>query len=80
MEREEPDNLDPAVLTAVCLPLEHATARRRDPDPAASICSFCGKGRPQVQALFAGPNVYICSECVALCADAVAGDDDPGAG
>ena len=79
MEREEPD-LDPAVLTAVCLPLEHATARRRDPDPAASICSFCGKGRPQVQALFAGPNVYICSECVALCADAVAGCDDPGAG
>ncbi len=30
-------------------------------------CSFCGKSQDQVKRLIAGPNVYICDECVALC-------------
>ncbi len=30
-------------------------------------CSFCGKRQEQVDRLIAGPNVYICNECVALC-------------
>jgi ATP-dependent Clp protease ATP-binding subunit ClpX len=30
-------------------------------------CSFCGKPQDQVTRLIAGPNVYICNECVDLC-------------
>lgn len=29
-------------------------------------CSFCDKSMKNVQTLIAGPNVYICNECVAL--------------
>ncbi|WP_029488335.1 ATP-dependent Clp protease ATP-binding subunit ClpX [Candidatus Epulonipiscium viviparus] len=37
-------------------------------------CSFCGKRQDQVKKLIAGPNVYICDECVDLCADII--DDE----
>ncbi len=30
-------------------------------------CSFCNKSRSQVRKLIAGPNVYICNECIDLC-------------
>lgn len=30
-------------------------------------CSFCGKSQDQVKRLVAGPNVYICDECIELC-------------
>ena len=30
-------------------------------------CSFCGKKQEQVKRIIAGPNVYICNECVSLC-------------
>ncbi|MDQ0508886.1 ATP-dependent Clp protease ATP-binding subunit ClpX [Peptoniphilus ivorii] len=30
-------------------------------------CSFCGKSQQQVERLIAGPNVYICNECIRLC-------------
>lgn len=29
-------------------------------------CSFCGKNRDNVEKLIAGPNVYICNECITL--------------
>lgn len=29
-------------------------------------CSFCGKNREEVEKLIAGPNVYICNECISL--------------
>lgn len=29
-------------------------------------CSFCGKSRDSVEKLIAGPNVYICNECITL--------------
>lgn len=29
-------------------------------------CSFCGKDRASVEKLIAGPNVYICNECITL--------------
>ena len=36
-------------------------------------CSFCGKTQDMVQKLISGPNnVYICDECVEICADIVA--------
>ena len=30
-------------------------------------CSFCGKREAQVRRIIAGPNVYICNECIDLC-------------
>jgi hypothetical protein len=30
-------------------------------------CSFCGKVSTEVKALIAGPTVFICDECVAVC-------------
>ena len=34
-------------------------------------CSFCGKSQEQVRRLVAGPNVYICDECIELCQDII---------
>ncbi|MCT4663019.1 MAG: ATP-dependent Clp protease ATP-binding subunit ClpX [Tissierellales bacterium] len=34
-------------------------------------CSFCGKTQDQVRRLIAGPNVYICDECVTLCQEII---------
>lgn len=34
-------------------------------------CSFCGKPQGQVRHLIAGPGVFICDECVALCQDVI---------
>ncbi|MDR2486392.1 MAG: ATP-dependent Clp protease ATP-binding subunit ClpX [Clostridiales Family XIII bacterium] len=34
-------------------------------------CSFCGKPQDQVKRLIAGPNVYICDECVELCREII---------
>ncbi len=38
------------------------------------FCSFCGKSQAQAKKLIAGPAVYICDECVALCTDIIAED------
>ncbi|MBU4523842.1 MAG: ATP-dependent Clp protease ATP-binding subunit ClpX [Desulfomicrobium sp.] len=38
-------------------------------------CSFCGKGQDEVQRLIAGPDVYICNECIALCDDILKNDN-----
>ena len=35
-------------------------------------CSFCGKPQSMVKRLVAGPDVYICDECIALCQDIIA--------
>ena len=37
-------------------------------DEQMLCCSFCGKGESQVR-LIAGPDVYICSDCVQACCD-----------
>ena len=34
-------------------------------------CSFCGRPQSQVKRLMAGPDVYICNECVELCQDII---------
>ena len=34
-------------------------------------CSFCGKGQEQVRRLIAGPNAYICDECIELCSEII---------
>lgn len=35
-------------------------------------CSFCGNNQRDVKKLIAGPDVYICNECVELCNDIIA--------
>jgi hypothetical protein len=44
--------------------------------PKTLYCSFCGKSQHEVRKLIAGPTVFICDECVALCADIVEPEDD----
>jgi ATP-dependent Clp protease ATP-binding subunit ClpX len=39
-------------------------------------CSFCGKSQEQVRRLIAGPDVYICDECIELCHNIVDDDTD----
>ena len=36
-------------------------------------CSFCGKRQEQVNRIIAGPNVYICNECIDLCSSILRG-------
>ena len=36
------------------------------------ICSFCGKSHDEVVRMIAGPNVFICDECVNLCNEVIA--------
>lgn len=38
-------------------------------------CSFCGKSQHEVRKLIAGPNVFICNECVELCTDIIQEED-----
>ena len=50
---------------------------RKDDAPEAPPvlnCSFCGKSQQEVKKLIAGPEVYICDECVVLCGDIVMGE------
>jgi len=39
-------------------------------------CSFCGKREDQVR-LVAGPGVFICDQCVALCSEILQEDPKP---
>ena len=41
--------------------------------PAIAACSFCLKPNTEVRRLVAGPGVFICDGCVALCAQLVDG-------
>ena len=45
----------------------------REPD---CKCSFCGKSQDDVEKLIAGPDVYICDECIELCNEIVDEDDE----
>ena len=39
-------------------------------------CSFCGKDESQVERLIAGPGVFICSDCIALCDEIMHQEND----
>jgi ATP-dependent Clp protease ATP-binding subunit ClpX len=57
--------------------------RRRDDSNGNLCCSFCGKSQKEVKKLIAGPTVYICDECIALCNDIIAEEvekDEPSGG
>ena len=40
----------------------------------AMRCSFCGKGKNDVAKLIAGPQVYICNQCINICIEVVIDD------
>jgi len=46
--------------------------KKKNTTPTDLACSFCGKSQVDVQRLIAGPDVYICDECVGLCNDIIA--------
>jgi hypothetical protein len=48
-----------------------SAAAHDDATPKTLYCSFCGKSQHDVRKLIAGPAVFICDECVALCDDIV---------
>ena len=50
----------------------------RSDDRRSIRCSFCGKSQSLVNRLIAGNGVYICDECVRMCASIVAEDEVPG--
>ena len=39
-------------------------------------CSFCGKSKDSVRKFISGPSVYICNECVALCNEILAEEEE----
>lgn len=39
-------------------------------------CSFCNKSQEQVRKLIAGPNVYICDECIDICSEIIQDEFD----
>ncbi len=47
-----------------------------DPKEPDCKCSFCGKNQDEVEKLIAGPDVYICDECIELCNEIVLEEDD----
>jgi ATP-dependent Clp protease ATP-binding subunit ClpX len=47
---------------------------KKKEETARLNCSFCGKSQDIVKKLVAGPDVYICDECIELCNEIVAED------
>jgi ATP-dependent Clp protease ATP-binding subunit ClpX len=50
--------------------------KREDGYGSNLTCSFCGKSQKEVKKLIAGPAVYICDECIGLCNDIIAEEQD----
>ena len=48
---------------------------KRHGDDNELKCSFCGKHQDGVKKLIAGPNVYICDECIQLCNEIIASEE-----
>src|ERR1043165_1935526 len=39
-------------------------------------CSFCGKSKDSVKKFISGPSVYICNECISLCNEILAEEEE----
>jgi ATP-dependent Clp protease ATP-binding subunit ClpX len=59
--------------------VENSTEPTKTPE-AYLLCSFCGKSQAEVERLIAGPGVYICNECVVVCAEVLAEERKQGQG
>jgi len=44
------------------------------PDSSLPNCSFCNKGQDEIKKMIAGPDAYICNECVELCNEILSED------
>ncbi len=51
------------------------TTKKKD-NKTKLFCSFCGKSQEVVKKLVAGPDVYICDECIELCNEIVTDEHD----
>ena len=51
---------------------------RNDDRRTTVHCSFCGKSQDKVERIIAGPNAYICNECIQLCNEILDDADDYG--
>jgi len=51
------------------------TSKKKEQN-ASLMCSFCGKSQESVKKLVAGPDVYICDECIELCNEILAEEVD----
>ena len=40
-------------------------------DKKVPRCSFCNKTQDQVRKLIAGPNAFICDECIGICSEII---------
>ena len=52
--------------------------RSTDTIPADVCCSFCGNEPDDISRLIAGPDVFICDECIAAGSDLLAAEEAPG--
>jgi hypothetical protein len=52
-------------------------SKERRPPGGLLYCSFCGKNQHEVRKLIAGPSVFVCDECIALCNDILAKENSP---
>ncbi|MFF3467074.1 ClpX C4-type zinc finger protein [Streptomyces sp. NPDC002619] len=59
-------------------PFGRRSRRGRGGKKQLDRCSFCGHPRSEERRLVAGPDVWICAECVALCAEMLARPADGG--
>ena len=66
IEGVEPDDRSSADGVRV-LDFQQAVNRMMSRSRQKIRCSFCGKNRHQVEKLVAGPGVFICNACVAMC-------------
>jgi len=51
--------------------------KKHDDQSGSCSCSFCGKQQDEVSKLIAGPDVYICDECIDLCNEIVTESIEP---
>jgi hypothetical protein len=64
----------PAIKKELECSIRPSRARRRG-KKVDQRCSFCGKDPDSGVRMVAGPSVWICSECVSLASEIIAGGD-----
>jgi rhamnose utilization protein RhaD (predicted bifunctional aldolase and dehydrogenase) len=70
---------DEAGVALSTAPHEESDARnpaRSSSSTGLVSCSFCAKSQREVKKIIAGPEVYICDECIGLCNDIIAEEAD----
>jgi hypothetical protein len=55
---------------------DHVTSQAEAADTDQIACSFCMKLPSEVDKMIAGPGVFICNECVGLCTEILATEQD----